>query len=372
MTTCFRYIPLILCASALFIYSCRKPKDKDEQPPNNDGGGTNTNRKVYILNEGAFNNSNASVSRFDINTKTMTNDLFGQKNGRPLGDVLQSMAIIKGKAYFVMNNSNRIEVANESDMSSVAVINGLAMPRYITYSSISDKAYVTEWVGYDASFNPQPTGRVSVIDVNNNTIVKTINVGSAPENMILHNNKLFVANSNANTISVIDINSETVINTITVEAGPESFVKDNYDKIWVICKGRIIYDFNPPDYVDEANSIAGALARINPSTYQVEYTYHFTNNVGSPSRLQISPDKNWVYFTYESKVYKFPLYQTNPSPSLFINSNYYGLGVDMHTGNVYGGTYGFTSNQWMVRHTPAGAKIDSFQVGIGPNGFLFK
>ena len=59
------------------------------------------------------------------------NNIFSQINSFQLGDVVQSMNIIDEKAYIVVNNSSKIEVANIDSMNSIATIQGLISPRYI-------------------------------------------------------------------------------------------------------------------------------------------------------------------------------------------------------------------------------------------------
>ena len=38
---------------------------------------------------------------------------------------------------------------------------------------------------------------------------------------------------------------------------------------------------------------------------------------------------------------------------------------------VYTGTYGFSEREELIRYNTAGVAIDSFTVGVGPNGFVF-
>lgn len=85
---------------------------------------------VFIVNEGNFTNGNASVSFFDRDSLTVTNDIFDKINGRPLGDVAQSMNEFNEKYYIVVNNSSKVEIVNSSDFVSTGVINGFALPRY--------------------------------------------------------------------------------------------------------------------------------------------------------------------------------------------------------------------------------------------------
>ena len=91
---------LLMALSAL-MFSC-KP-DKPVNPSEfNIGSG------LLVLNEGNFQYSNASLSFYDIQADTVCNNLFYKVNDAPLGDVAESMALVDGKLYIVVNNSNYI------------------------------------------------------------------------------------------------------------------------------------------------------------------------------------------------------------------------------------------------------------------------
>src|SRR5690242_18231299 len=66
----------------------------------------------FVVNEGGFGNGNTSISFYDRNSNTMTNDVFTKKNGRALGDQSQSVTVFEGKAYIVVQHSGKIEVIN--------------------------------------------------------------------------------------------------------------------------------------------------------------------------------------------------------------------------------------------------------------------
>src|SRR5689334_7227456 len=84
----------------------------------------------FIVNEGAFQNSNTSISFYDRSTNTVANDVFALKNGHALGDQAQSMTVIDGKGYIVVQGSGKIEVIDANDYSSIATITkGIFSPR---------------------------------------------------------------------------------------------------------------------------------------------------------------------------------------------------------------------------------------------------
>ncbi|HSZ25313.1 MAG TPA: DUF5074 domain-containing protein [Cytophagaceae bacterium] len=338
----------------LFLASCKK-KVETTQP--------SISEEVFVLNEGAFGNGNASVSIFSRSTNKMYNNLFTQTNNRPIGDVLQSMTIANGKFYFVVNNSNKIEVTDNYPLTSTGTINGLSLPRYMAVIN-STKAYVTEYVSYSST-----NGRISILNLTNNTISGTISTGTLPEQMILSNGKIFACISGQNKIAVIDPSTDVVDSTITASDGPTCMVKDVNGKIWVLCAGITVYGTN----YSVISQSAGALVRINPAngTIEAKYTFPVADASGNPPRLSINGSKNMLYYIYNSAVYSQDISATSVSTTPVINRAFYGLGIDSTSNTIYTGTYGFSSNQYMVRYTQSGTVIDSFEVGIGPNGFLF-
>jgi YVTN family beta-propeller protein len=353
----FRQFSVILLTTFICITGC--DKERDAVPAGEYSQG------VFIVNEGSFPNPNGEISFFNKTTKTVTNQLFINVNNRPLGgNVVQSMHIFNDIGYIVCNNSNKIEVVDAHTFESVGVIENLSLPRYMV--AANNKGYVTEWVNYGGN------GRVSVIDLQTNTLIKTIEVGRLPEQVAINSNKLYVANSDENTISVIDLTSETVAKTLSVTDSPKDFRIDANVKLWVLCGGKTVYDNTPPDYVDENASTPGALVRINPTADNVELTIPFAA-VGTLEDLQINGQRNKLYYSYAGSVYTHDITAANLSATPFIKRSFYGIGIDPVEDIFYGAESSFTSNGKVIRYnTTTGVALDSLDVTIGPNGFVFR
>lgn len=344
-------------ALALSLSSC--VKDRDQGPAGE------YERGVFIINEGSFNNSNGEISYYNKTTQSVTNKLFETVNKRPLGgDVVQSMSVIDNTGYIVCNNSNKIEVVNASTFESLGVIENLALPRYMI--ALNGKGYVSEWVSFSSN------GRVAVIDLTSNTVLKTIEVGKLPEQLAIIDNKIYVANSGENFLSVINLSTETFEKNITVADAPSDFRIDANVKLWVLCGGKKVYDNNPPDYIDEIASTAGSLVRLNPATQAVELTLPFST-VSSPEDLQINGQRSRLYYSYAGAVYTHDITSTTLSATSLIRRSFYGLGLDPVDDILYGAEASFSSDGKVIRFNPAtGAPLDSVNVTIGPNGFVFR
>ena len=89
---------------------------------------------------------------------------------------------------------------------------------------------------------------LSVISTYNQSVVKTIKVGSLPTGLALHPKEktAYVTNRISNTVSIIDLDKHIIVNTIKTGASPTGIaINAGGDKLYVAC-GRdntiIIYD----------------------------------------------------------------------------------------------------------------------------------
>ena len=128
----------LLLISILFLFSCEKEKSNDPTTLfKADSGG------IYITNEGNFQSGNSSVTYYSPAKGLDYVDAYKGANNVALGDVCQSMNLINGKLYVVVNNSGKIEVCDPFSMRRIKTITGLTSPRYILPVS-NTKAYVTD------------------------------------------------------------------------------------------------------------------------------------------------------------------------------------------------------------------------------------
>jgi YVTN family beta-propeller protein len=321
----------------------------------------------FVVNEGGFGNSNTSISFYDRNANTMTNDIFTRKNGRPLGDQAQSLTVFEGKAYVVVQHSAKIEVINADDFSSVGTIsNNIESPRYFLPIS-SSKAYVSDWGdGF--------SGSVKVIDLTNMTVTKSIVTGKGPNEMILKDNKVYVANSggfdNDNTISVIDASSDAVTSTINVGDSPNSLRFDKDGNLWVLSAGKFAY--NPDFSIDVANSTKSTISKVVNGT---ETTRLAINDIVYPGAAHLSINKagDNLYYIFNGAIYLVPTgASAAPANPLLGDKYYYGLAVDPITDVIIACEAPDFSSPGKVYGYNNTTLVYSFDVGIAPNGVGFK
>lgn len=350
-----RVVPL-LAVGTLLLTAC-DPKE-DATPAGKYENG------VLIVNEGQFGKGTGTVSYFNRSTKTVENDIFQTTNGRPLGSLVQSVSIHNDKAYVVVNNGNKIEVADAKDFTSVGVISGLAQPRY--FLGLTDqKAYVSQW-GADGL-----TGSVVVVNLNTNTVTKTIATGRGAERMLRVNNNVYVTweggYGNDNRVTVLDANTDAVVANIVVGDNPNSIQLDASNKLWVSCGGI-------RDYMNPTLNTFGSLVRINPASNAVELTIPIPSLIDYPEKLTLNKGRNVLFYAYGGKVYRQEINSSSLNANPFISRPVYGLGVDPAEDVLYIADAGdFISNGKVIRYNVnTGAPLDSVQVGIGPSDFMFR
>ncbi|MGQ1947017.1 YncE family protein [Geofilum sp. OHC36d9] len=321
---------------------------------------------AFILNEGTFGQSNASVSFYSYDDQVVVGSIFKKSNGTNtiIGDVLQDMEIVDDKAYLIVNASNSIQVVNKNDFTWVTTIEGLSNPRFATH--YNGKLYVSQW--------GSTTGSVAVIDLDTNTIVNTIETGSGTEGIIVNNDLIWAANSGGygvnNTISIIDPNTNEVINTVDVSDGPKHFAIDNNNDVWVICFGSQVYDPNTWDLTSETGS---ALIKLSGTDQSVLKTIEIGDQI-HPSHLEISTDKQTLYTDTYTGIFAIAvdseIFPTEP----LISGYYYGFSVNPANGDIYTcespdftkpGTVTIYNNEGEIK-----SELNE-SIGIGPNSVIF-
>ena len=337
---------LLFLLAAAALAGCN-PKDKDQASPSSNA--------VLVLNEGNYGTGDGAVSTFDRNSKTVVADAFGTANsGAKLGDVVQDLGVVNGKGYICVNNSRKVEVVSLPDFKSVATIRRIEQPRYFA-SAAGTRGYVTAWRGSFTNYLP---GMVMVIDLTTNTLIDSITVGRCPEKLVELNGNLYVPNSYDQTVSVISTSTNKVTATVTVADGPSVVVADQANNLWVLCSGYV-------------SNMSGTLARFKPATPNNQLLLSFASS--GPEDLRISPDKTKLYYSYDGAEYQMST-SVSALPSVpFIRRAFTGFGIDPTDNTIYAAvTPSYTTNGRFLRYPAAGgAPIDSFEVKVGPNGFVF-
>lgn len=246
-----RNIQLLGLLLLLLLSSCRKDEFREEIIPATwtkvtDGitvteGGI---KGFFLLNEGNMGSNKATLDYFDYETGYYRKNIFAERNPgvvKELGDVGNDIQIYGDKLYAVINCSHFIEVMDVNTAKHLAVIS-IPNCRYIVFKD--GYAYVSSYAG-PVQIDPNARlGYVAKVDTASLKVVAECTVGYQPEEMVIVDNKLYVANSGGyrvpnydNTVSVIDLETFTETKKIEVAINLHRMEKDNSGNIYVSSRG---------------------------------------------------------------------------------------------------------------------------------------
>lgn len=244
------------------LYSCREEETyiDSEEIENVALPTINTSVKgFFLLNEGNMGMNRASIDYFDYETGDYHRNIYPSRNPsqvKELGDVGNDIQIYRNKLFAIINVSNYVEVMdlNGKHLKSIDIPNC----RYIVFNN--DRAYISSYAT-PVSIDPNAgKGLVFEIDLNTLTVVRKVEVGYQPEQMVIKNNKLYVANSGGYrvphydyTISVVDLDSFQELKKIEVAINLHRMEIDNYGKIYVTSRGDY-YNVAPSLYVIDSET----------------------------------------------------------------------------------------------------------------------
>lgn len=324
-------------------------KDKPQEPAKT-AVNINADTKVLVINEGNFGTTNAAISLYDPTSNAVIEDYYSQQNNNALlGDVCQSVTKYNNKYYIVVNNSNKIIIANASDLKKTATISGFNSPRYvlpITYN----KAYVSDLY----------SNSIQIINLNSNSITGSIPCNGWTEQMALIYNKVFVTNFYTDYCYVINTITDAITDSINVGKGGASIQIDSNSKIWILTSG------------DNSNNQAGRLIKIDPVTLQIELNLNFSLSDG-PQNLCINQTRDTLFFLNKG-LCRFPISSSQLTNAFAKQGSiYYGLGINPKDYTIYvSDVLGFAQKSTIEIYDMNGNFKTSFKAGTGSNGFVFE
>jgi len=251
---------------------------------------------IYVLNQGKFQKSNASLTYYNLLDSVVTSDIFTTKNNRGLGDTGQDMLKYGSKIYIAVYESSLIEVMNATtgiSEKSIPMLNSSGQPSSPrSLASYNGKIFISL---YD--------GHVAQLDTTTLLVEKTVAVGSNPEGIVVSNNKIYVANSGGmaakadSTISVIDPTTFTVTNKIKVVIDPIVLKADAYGNVYVISFGN----YGSIPYTLQCIQTASTPEQVN--VIPGLHPYNMTINGDDLYMYSYSYDANWSVINKSYAIY---------------------------------------------------------------------
>jgi hypothetical protein len=333
--------------SSLLLFSCTD--DKTDSPKTD----IQKNSGVFVANEGTFTFGNASLFYINLDKDSLSSqsDIFKQVNNRPLGDILQSLALIDEKLWLIVNNSGKIEIVEPSTGLSINSIRGLKSPRYALQVSPS-KVYVTDLYSQ----------HITVINPQSYAVIGSIKCAGWTEELISHDGKVWVCNHDREYLYVIDPTKDIVTDSIKVAYGGSSILKDKNGMIWILCSG------------DETKNKIGGLFGINSNSATVSQKWLFDNSAFNPVKLKQNPNQDSLYFVFKG-IFGFPkttaLLPANPFIIQESGSSFYGLTIEPIRGDLLvADAIDYQSKGYVRIYSANGKYKKKFQVGVNPGEFL--
>lgn len=344
---------LIAVALVTILASCHKNSVTPDTPTAQRAG-------IYVLNQGNLGSTNGTLTYYDYTSKKLTADIFSSVNARPLGDTPNDIKIYGSKMYIAVDGSGTIEVLDPKTAKSIKQLvmkTGTVSrePRSIVFNA--GKAFISQ---YD--------GTVAVLDTATLTIDKYITVGRNPEQMVVSNGKLYVANSGGlsfgnpdNTVSVVSLTTLTETKKITVIANPVSIAADGYGNVYVFSAG---------DY----NTIKPGLTIIDNTADAVKSQNATSGAYGTS--IIVSGDAAY-FLTADNKVQVYNVKTQTVAAANFITdatviTTPYNLAYDSLTGEAFvSDAKNYSSNGALFAFDENGKFEYNIVTGINPGAFAF-
>lgn len=277
----------VLFLAILSLIGCKKPVEETINSDFTNG--------FFALNEGLFQQNNASLAFYSNERKSMNLSVFSHINKRGLGDTANDMIafVFNGKHYYAIavNVSSQVEIIDGLTLESVAQIglfnNGVGRePRTLQYHN--DHIYS---INFD--------GTVSVISMTSLEETATISVGSNPEASLIVNQQLFVVNTGGlnfpnydSTISVIDLQSHTQTHSFTTAINGSSLLKDDEGDGYMISRGN--YSDIPPALMRLDLENGSVLTKFDLNcismTYANGFIYYYDDEADAIFRFNTSTE----------------------------------------------------------------------------------
>lgn len=345
--------PLLLLTLSLLLASCAK------NPTGPSSTFYQSASAVYVLNQGIYGQGNSTLTAYYPDSNTVSNDVFKTVNGRNLGDTGNDITIFNGKAYMVINNSDKIEIMDASSamwQGTIYFTSGTSPYRMVVYPDQST-GFVSDLY----------TNTVSVINLLTNSLVPadSIQVGPNPYGIAYASGEVFVANSgygSGNTVTVIDAATRKAVKTITVGGGPTEVEPDGNGNVWVECPGNY-GDIGKLFIIDAAtNSVTDS---INLGVELPSFTGH---------TLAIDSQRDAAYLIADSSVIKLDPKVNQIVDANFIKGSFYAIAVDEATGDIYlADAKDYKSDGEAYVYSSSGQFTNrSFTTGINPGVFAFE
>ena len=292
-------VHILVIGLCMVLTGCRTdvediiPSQDEEVGTGNSAQTTESIKGFYLLNEGNMGSNKCTLDFYDATTGTYTRNIYSEVNPnvvKELGDVGNDLQVYDGKLWAVINCSHFVEVM---DAETAEHITQISIPncRYICFDE--EYAYVSSYAG-PVQIDPNARlGYVAKIDIRSLQVVDTCTVGYQPDELVVSDGRIYVANSGGyrvpnydRTVSVIDIASFKVVETIDVAINLHRVEVDKRGDVWVSSRGdyygrgskTFVIDAKSNEVCDSFEVANSEMTLSGDSLYIVGSEWSYVNN----------------------------------------------------------------------------------------------
>ncbi len=330
------------------VLSCTKENEVNK---------TGYQKGVLILNEGNFNDFNASVSWFSPDSNKFENDVFYNVNGRPLGSVGQNAATHNNRGFLVVNASSKLEIVDMENFQSTGTVQ-INQPR--SFLPLNNSEGLITYRSYP--------GKVALVNTQTAMVTDSVTVGNYPGKMLAHNDNVLVMNGDFgldNTITVIDAESLDSVKTIVVSDGTVDAVTDKNNDVWVLCSGKNIYDAEW-NLIGETDA---KLVQLDAIDYSIknEFILGSKGDYFNPTKVTIDKAGENIWYIESDGIYRHTISAGELPQEPFISGTFSAIAIT-RDGKVYATVNnGYTSTGEFQVYNADGNMEKSFETGVAPN-----
>jgi len=336
-------INILILSIFLFVSSC-----KDDAVEPIDPSSKHLNR-VLVSNEGNFQKGNSSLGIYLPDSNMYIDQEFKNQNKIPMGDVLNSIRLIEGSYWCVVNNSGLIHVIDSATLKIKHTITGFASPRQVCEASDS-KVYVTDLF----------SGEVSVVSKSTFKIIGSVKIPGWTEHCLLAGGRVYVTSSDRPYVYLIDPIGDQITDSIKIGNSANSMLRADNATVLILCEGKW-----------GSSELAGVY-NIDPKARQLTNTVNFADGE-KPKLMRQNPVDNRVYVVNTHLFVLDALDYSVVKKVIDLETSTYAFDID-YQGNFYiGDAQDFVSKSLIRVYDKDNFNLlKSFEAGINTNGFVFE